>query len=78
MKKLLRPLPRKPEQWGEDAAKEHGWWHAYKIAKECGRDFIGKSADVPNPHRKYWQAVLKWIETNAPPDQLKEPKDSLN
>lgn len=71
--KLATP-PRKPDEWGRDAARQHGWHHAYKVAKQCATEYIGKDNAARNPHYKYWSDVVSWIEKNAPPRALENLK----
>jgi len=71
--KLSTP-PRKPDEWGRDASTQHGWLHAYRVAKSCAKEYLGKDSGVRNPHFKYWSDVVSWIEKNAPPKALEEPE----
>lgn len=68
--KNLKTQLRKPAEWGRDASYQHGWQHAYSVAKTYAVDFIGKDNAAPNPHAKYWKEVVAWIEANAPAGEL--------
>jgi len=72
----MSTLQRSPAQWGQDAANQHGWLHAFKVAKSCAKEFLGVDSGVRNPHYAYWAEVKKWILANAP-DGVKQEIEEL-